>query len=218
MLSPSSRSKMWDMQADGYARGDGFAVVILKKLSQAIKDQDDIMSVIRETMVNSDGRTAGITMPCAPAQATLIRQTYQRAGLDCYQKADRCQYFEAHGPGTPTGDPIEAEAIRNAFFPEGRESKPVGGDISDEYLYVGSIKTIIGHLEGCAGLAGLLKASLAVHNSIIPPNLHFETLNPAIEPFYAHLKIPTVAQPWPDITPGSARRVSVNSFGFGGTK
>lgn len=217
MLSPDSRSWMWDISADGYARGDGFAAVMLKTLSQALKDGDDIESIIRETGVNSDGRTAGITMPNASAQTALICQTYQRAGIDSRLEGDRCQYFEAHGTGTPTGDPIEAKAVRNAFFPE------ECGDLGQvqkcrESLYIGSIKTIVGHLEGCAGLAGLLKASLAVKNATIPLNLHFNVLSPTIEEFYTNMHIPTVARSWPTLPPGSPRRASVNSFGFGGTK
>lgn len=217
MLSPDSRSRMWDIKADGYARGDGFAAVMLKTLSQALKDGDHIESVIRETMVGSDGRTAGITMPSASAQAALIRQTYHRAGLDCRLKTDRCHYFEAHGTGTPAGDPTEAKAVRDAFFPD-EDASGLGVSGLNECLYIGSIKTVTGHLEGSAGLAGLLKASLIVQHGVIPPNLHFELLNPAVAPFCTHLTIPTVAHQWPDVPTGSPRRVSVNSFGFGGTK
>ncbi|KAA8894529.1 hybrid PKS-NRPS [Sphaerosporella brunnea] len=218
MLSPGSRSRMWDINADGYARGDGFAAVMLKTLSQALKDGDHIECIIRETGVNSDGRTPGITMPNASAQTALIRETYRQAGLDCCLKTERCQYFEAHGTGTPAGDPIEAEAVRNAFFPE--EDGHFSGESEEgpnENLYVGSIKTVVGHLEGCAGLAGLLKVSLALQKGVIPPNMHFNTLNPAISPFYTNLQIPIVPQPWPNVPAGSPRRASVNSFGFGGT-
>jgi acyl transferase domain-containing protein len=210
MLSPTSRSRMWDAQADGYARGEGFAVVVLSSLDRAIQNHDPIRSIIRESLVNTDGRTTGLTVPNAAAQAALIRATYQRAGLDCQREQDRCQYFEAHGTGTPTGDPIEAEAIATAFFPLETSSATS--------LYVGSIKTVVGHLEGCAGLAGVLKASIAVEKGVIPPNLHFQKLNPAIEPFYQHLKIPLAAEPWPELAAGAPRRASVNSFGFGGAK
>lgn len=147
-------------------------------------------------------------MPSATSQADLIRQTYERAGLDCTKASDRCQYFEAHGTGTPAGDPIEAEAICNAFFPT---SSPQS---SGQPLYVGSIKTVIGHLEGAAGLAGIIKTSLAMKEKIIPPNLHFNTLNPAIEQFYGNLKIPVAPIPWPSAK--GKIRGSVNSFGFGG--
>jgi acyl transferase domain-containing protein len=104
MLSPNGRSNMWDVSGDGYTRGEGFAAVILKTLSQALADGDHIESIIRETGVNSDGRTPGITMPSATAQAQLIRDTYQRCGLDVTSPHDRPQYFEAHGTGTPAGD------------------------------------------------------------------------------------------------------------------
>ncbi|KAL6695103.1 hypothetical protein J3F84DRAFT_395341 [Trichoderma pleuroticola] len=211
MLSPNSQSAMWDAQANGYVRGEGFAVIILKALDQAVRNRDPIRSIIRESLVNTDGRTTGLTVPSSSAQASLIKATYQRAGLDCQLERDRCQYFEAHGTGTPTGDPVEAEAIATAFFPAPNPEPPAAAT-----LYVGSIKTVVGHLEGCAGLAGLLKASLAVERGVIFPNLHFHTLNPAIKPFYRNLEIPIAVRPWPELPPGLPRRASVNSFGFGG--
>ncbi|PKK49165.1 hypothetical protein CI102_7231 [Trichoderma harzianum] len=218
MLSPTGRSRMWDAGADGYARGEGFASVLLKTLSQAIADGDHIECIIRETGVNQDGRTSGITMPSSTSQTALIRSTYARAGLDWRKKEDRCQYFEAHGTGTNAGDPIEARAVRDAFFPETDEDEDQTTNLeADEPLYVGSIKTVIGHLEGTAGLAGLLKASLAIQNGIIPPNMHFNKLNPKISPFYTNLHVPTKARAWPTLSPGTPRRASVNSFGFGGT-
>ncbi|KAF4439073.1 polyketide synthase [Fusarium acutatum] len=209
MLSPTSRSRMWDAGADGYARGEGVASVILKPLSEAIRCGDHIECIVRETGMNSDGRTTGITMPSAAAQSALIRRTYQNAGLDPIK--DRPQYFEAHGTGTLAGDPVEARAIRQSFFVDDATSPE-----DTEKLYCGSIKTVIGHTEGCAGLAGLLKASLAVQNATIPPNLLFNTLNPSIKPFYDRLQVPTAAMPWPEVHSGP-RRISLNSFGFGGT-
>ncbi|KAI1085697.1 hypothetical protein F5B20DRAFT_519373 [Whalleya microplaca] len=209
MLSPTSRCRMWDADADGYARGEGVACVVMKTLSQAIQDGDDIACVIREVGVNQDGRTKGLTMPSATAQASLIRDTYARAGLDPTKKTDRCQFFEAHGTGTKAGDPQEAEALKRAFFPE--------SDSKEEELLVGSIKTIVGHTEGCAGLAGLIKACLALQNSTIPPNLLFNRLNPDLKPFTSQFRIPTESQPWPELPEGTPRRASVNSFGFGGT-
>lgn len=207
MLSPTGRSQMWDEAANGYARGDGFASVVLKTLSAAIADGDQIECIIRETGINQDGRTKGITMPSPTAQEALIRDTYYRANLDLSRPCDRPQFFEAHGTGTPAGDPIEAEAIYRAFFGDSRQEH--------ETLFVGSVKTIIGHTEGTAGLAAILKASLAVQNGVIPPNLLFKSLNPAIAPFYGRLRIPLQSLDWPD-TKGGPRRVSVNSFGFGG--
>lgn len=207
MLSPTGRSRMWDNSADGYARGEGVGCVILKRLSDAIADGDDIECIIRETGVNQDGRTPGITMPSSESQAELIRQTYARAGLNPLLETDRCQYFEAHGTGTKAGDPQEASAIHKAFASEKEAT-------DDQTLYVGSIKTVIGHTEGTAGIAGLLKASLSIQNSIIPANMLFNELNPAIEPYYGFLQIPTTAKPWPKLPPGVPRRASVNSFGM----
>ncbi|KAI0476063.1 hypothetical protein GGR56DRAFT_674565 [Xylariaceae sp. FL0804] len=209
MLSPNGRSCMWDAAADGYTRGEGVAAVFLKTLSQAMADGDHIESIVRETGVNSDGKTPGITMPSSESQARLIRDTYTRCGLDPDRESDRPQYFEAHGTGTPAGDPIEARAIQSVFFPDGGQTK---GE-----LMVGSIKTVIGHTEGTAGVAAVLKASLAVQHGRIPANLHFHKLNPKIEPFYTNLRIPTETTSWPALPKGAKRRVSVNSFGFGGT-
>ncbi|KAL4868668.1 thiolase-like protein [Aspergillus spectabilis] len=207
ILQSTGRSQMWDEGANGYARGDGFASVILKTLRAAIADGGHIECVIRETGINQDGRTKGITMPISISQEALIRETYSRAKFDLTRASDRPQYFEAHGTGTPAGDPIEAEAIYRAFFGDRRQEH--------QTLFVGSIKTVIGHTEGTAGLAAVLKASLAIQHGIIPPNLLFRNPNPAIAPFYGRLRIPQEPLDWPD-TEGSPRRVSVNSFGFGG--
>lgn len=125
----------------------------------------------------------------------------------------RCQYFEAHGTGTQAGDPIEAEAIKSVFFPEDHETT----DHKKEVLFVGSIKTVVGHTEGTAGIAGLLKASLALQNRVVPPNLHFKRLNPKVSPFYGNLEIPTEPKSFPAASEGQILRASVNSFGFGGT-
>ncbi|KAI1548365.1 Polyketide synthase module [Pyrenophora tritici-repentis] len=206
MLSPNGRSRMWDINADGYARGEGVAAVVMKRLSDAIADGDHIECIIRETGTNQDGFSNGLTVPNSEAQAALIRQTYRKAGLDPEHNAtDRPQYFEAHGTGTQAGDPKEAAAIHDVF---GRHM-----DSSDAPLFVGSIKTVIGHLEGAAGLAGLLKASASVQNGFIPANLSFERLNPKIELFYRNLKVPTDLTSWPKLTEGVPRRASVNSFG-----
>ncbi|KAK8138475.1 hybrid PKS-NRPS enzyme [Apiospora sp. TS-2023a] len=212
LISSDSRCRMWDRDASGYARGEGCAAVVLKTLAQAVRDGDHIECVIRGSLVNSDGLTNGITMPSPSAQAALIQQTYRDAGLD--PVADRCQYFECHGTGTQAGDPVEAQAIRDTFFPaDGSRSS----DRTDPPLYCGSIKTVTGHLEGCAGLAGVLKASLAIQNKAIPPNMHFNRLNPKVEPFYQNLEVPTSLVPWPEPSYDGPRRASVNSFGFGGT-
>ncbi|KAI0097723.1 putative polyketide synthase [Nemania sp. FL0031] len=174
MLSPDGRSRMWDQGANGYARGEGVAVLVLKTLSAALEDGDHIECIIRETGLNQDGNTPGITMPNADAQAALIRSTYEKAGLNLRDPTDHPQFFE------------------------------------------GSIKTVLGHTEGTAGVAAVLKACLALQNGIIPPNLLFERLNSEVAPFYKGIEIPLTSRPWPDV-PGSMLRASVNSFGFGGT-
>ncbi|RAK81607.1 putative polyketide synthase [Aspergillus fijiensis CBS 313.89] len=214
MLSPDSQSRMWDKTANGYARGEGAAAILLKPLSQAIRDNDHIEGLIRGSGINSDGQSQGITMPTSAAQAALIRSTYERAGLDPIR--DRCQYFECHGTGTAAGDPVEAQAISEALL---GEDASTGANTDDENspLYVGSIKTVTGHLEGCAGLAGVLKALVSIKHRTIPPNMLFNELNPKIEPYYGPMQIATAPVPWPKLAPGVPLRVSVNSFGFGGT-
>ncbi|KAI0121327.1 hypothetical protein BJ170DRAFT_661182 [Xylariales sp. AK1849] len=211
MLSPSGKCRMWDVDADGYARGEGVAAVFLKPLSLALEKGDNIIGIVRETGVNSDGRTKGITMPNPNAQASLIRSTYAKTGLDPEEPADRCQYFEAHGTGTQAGDPREAEAIQSAFF------GPIDAKDVPRKMLVGSVKTVIGHTEGAAGLAGVLKVLQAMKHGSVPPNLHFNLLNPSVEPFSKHLEIVTSLIPWPETLAGQPRRASVNSFGFGGT-
>nr|WHN38868.1 polyketide synthase 7/nonribosomal peptide synthetase [Elsinoe perseae] len=207
MLSPDGRCKMWDESANGYGRGEAVGVVILKRLGDALADGDDIECIIRQTAVNQDGATSGITMPSGKAQKNLIVQTYRKAGLDPIKS--RCQYFEAHGTGTQAGDPMEAEAIWRTFR----------GDSSTEDahpLYVGSIKTILGHSESTAGIAGILKASLALQHAKIPPNMLLRHINPRLHSFYDGLEIPQSLLSWPPVPPGQPRRASVNSFGFGG--
>ena len=204
LLSPTGRSRMWDADADGYARGDGIASLVLKRLSDAIADGDHIEYLIRETGVNQDGKSSGLTVPSSEAQTDLIKTTYARAGLDLSTSKDWPQFFEAHGTGTKVGDPREAAAISSCFG-----SQPING----HPLYVGSIKTIIGHTEGTAGLAGVFKGSLALQHGIIPPNMLLNRLNPDVKPFYDNLHVPTAVTQWPDLPKGVPRRVSVNSFG-----
>jgi hybrid polyketide synthase / nonribosomal peptide synthetase ACE1 len=197
---------MWDADVDGYARGEGVAAVILKSLSSALESGDHIECIIWETAVNQDRRAKGITMPSASAQASLIQETYTRAGPDPTNKSDRCQYFEAHGTGTPAGDPQEAKALSTAFF------VPENPDAID-ILYVGSVKTVIGHNEGTAGLAGIFKACMALKYAVMPANPLFNRLSPEVAPFYKNLRILDAPQPWPSLPDGVPRRASVNSFG-----
>ncbi|KAK3388686.1 hypothetical protein B0T20DRAFT_484257 [Sordaria brevicollis] len=216
MLSPTGRCHMWDDRADGYARGEGVAAIFIKPLSKALADGDRIEGIIRETGVNSDGRSKGITMPNWEAQSALIQDTYRRSGLNARDPKDRCQFFEAHGTGTAAGDPNEARAIEDAFF--GRNSSTADQDTAEvSKLLVGSVKTVIGHTEGAAGLAGLFKVVHAMTNGTVPPNLHFNRLQPAVAKYYSHLEVPTKAIAWPAVPAGQPRRATVNSFGFGGT-
>ncbi|XDG10245.1 hypothetical protein ABKA04_009860 [Annulohypoxylon sp. FPYF3050] len=212
MLSPSGRCAMWDTSADGYTRGEGIAAVFVKTLSQALADNDPIQCILRETGVNQDGRTPGLTMPSSSAQAQLIRECYARIGLDPVNNPkDRPQFFQAHGTGTQAGDPQEADAISSAFFPPNSPAVDDGNK-----MLVGSIKTVIGHTEGTAGVASIIATSLALKNGIVPPNLHFRNLNPKVAPFFKNLDIPTTPVAWPAEN-GEVKRASVNSFGFGGT-
>ncbi|ORY58489.1 beta-ketoacyl synthase domain-containing protein [Pseudomassariella vexata] len=225
MLSPTGKSRFCDVDADGYARGEGVAALFLKPLSKALADGDEIEGIVRETGINSDGRTKGITMPNPKAQAALIRKTYRKTGLDPRSYDDRCQYFEAHGTGTQAGDPTEAAAIHEAFFgsidngsPQKTAVEDTGnGNDAARKMLVGSVKTVIGHTEGAAGLAGVLKVLQAMKHRYVPPNLHLNQLNPGVKPFYTHFEIPTVLTSWPDTPVDQPRRASVNSFGFGGT-
>lgn len=218
MLSPTGHCRMWDADANGYARGEGVAACFIKTLSRALADGDRIQAIIRETGVNSDGRTRGITMPSVAAQRDLIRSTYLRSGLNPADPRHRPQFFEAHGTGTPLGDPVEARAISEAFF--GGDAAGCKSDQDENCvkspLFVGSIKTVLGHSEGAAGLAGVLKVIQSMNDEAIFPNLHLETLHPDLLRFEGILKVPTKKESWV-LPEGQPRRASVNSFGFGGT-
>ena len=202
MLSPDGRCKVFDASGNGYVRGEGGGVVLVTTLDHARRNKWEPLALIAGTGVNSDGRTTGIAQPNPEAQAALIRHVYDRFDLD--QK--KLVYVEAHGTGTSVGDPLEASAI-------GRElGRPLAGVRT---LPVGSVKTNIGHLETSAGMAGLLKALLVLRHEEIPPNLHFETPNPAIDFEGSNILVPTKSIPLPRA--GGGELVSINSFGFGGT-
>ena len=200
MMSPAHRCRTFDADADGYVRGEGAAIVVLKRLRDAIRDGDTVHAVIRGSAVNQDGRSNGLTAPNGPAQQAVIREALQAAGVT---PAD-ISYVEAHGTGTPLGDPIELNALIEVLN-EGRDaSQPCA---------VGSVKTNIGHLEAAAGIAGMIKTVLMLRHGSIPPHLHFRRLNTHISlatPFV----IPTQSTAWTHIGP---RRAGVSSFGFGGT-
>ena len=183
-LSPDSRCWSFDERANGYARGEGIGVVVLKRVSEAIRDGDTIRAVIRATGLNQDGRTPGISQPSRRLQEKLIKDTYSRAGLDM----SLTRFFEAHGTGgdlqrlmiygtltllgTAVGDPIEATAIGESF----RKHR-----VPEEPLYVGAVKSNIGHLEGASGIAGLIKTIMVLEKGIIPPNAGFESVNRRID-------------------------------------
>ncbi|GAW26208.1 putative polyketide synthase [Rosellinia necatrix] len=200
-LSPDSKSYSFDHRANGYARGEGVIALVLKPLRDAVKDGDMIRAVIRSTGTNQDGRTPSLTQPSPESQEELIRHVYKKANLSF---ADT-RYVEAHGTGTPVGDPIEMKAIGKVFRPYRSPEEP---------LYVGSIKANIGHLEGCSGLAGIIKSIMILEKGIIVPNALFQRPNDNIDVEFYHTVVPTKPVTWPS---NGLRRVSVNSFGFGGT-
>uniref|UniRef100_A8M2E8 Amino acid adenylation domain n=3 Tax=Salinispora arenicola TaxID=168697 RepID=A8M2E8_SALAI len=201
-LSPEGRSRPFDASANGYVRAEGVGVVVLKRLSDAVRDGDPIYAVIAGSGVNQDGRTNGITVPNADMQTSLIERVCAEAGV----LPGSLQYIEAHGTSTPIGDPIEANALSRVL---------AIGRTPGERCYVGSVKTNIGHTESAAGVAGLIKTALALKHRIIPPHINFERINPAIDEASLSFEIPTEPTPWPRHT-GPAR-AGVNSFGFGGT-
>ncbi len=202
MLSPNGRCSAFDAQADGFVRGEGAGVVVLKPLSKAIADGDTIYATILATATNQDGRTNGIALPNRLAQEDLLREVYKKAGVS----PEQVQYVEAHGTGTPAGDPIECYAIGNVLGAD----RPPGN-----YLRIGSVKTNIGHLEGASGIAGFIKATLSLKHRQLPANLHFQQPNPKIPFDDLHLKVQQTTEPWPDDTAPAI--AGVNSFGFGGT-
>ncbi|KAK5055284.1 hypothetical protein LTR84_013034 [Exophiala bonariae] len=201
MLSKEGLSRSFADGTTGYGRGEGIATVILKPLKDAIQDQDNIRAVIRGTGVNQDGHTTGITLPNSDAQAELITSTYRAAGLEFSDTG----YFEAHGTGTAAGDPLELGAVANTL---GSAQRPGNS------LLVGSVKSNIGHLEGAAGLAGVIKCILMLENATILPNIHFDRPNRRIPFKQWNIEVPTTAKPWPS---HALQRASVNSFGYGGT-
>ncbi|UNI24086.1 Type I Iterative PKS [Purpureocillium takamizusanense] len=200
-LSPDGKCFTFDSRANGYGRGEGVGVVVMKRLSDALRDNDTIRAVIRGTSVNQDGRTPGITLPSKEAQVANIRRVYANAGLDFGQTA----YVECHGTGTQAGDWRELGAI----------SETLGaGRPADKPVLVGSVKPNVGHLEGAAGVAGLIKGVMVLEHGRIPPNINFEKGNPDIDFEAWKVKVPQAVLDWPV---AGVRRVSVNSFGFGGT-
>jgi len=202
MMAADGRCKTFDASADGYVRGEGCGIVVLKCLSDALKDGDNILALIRGSAVNQDGRSNGLTAPNGPAQEAVIREALKEAGVTPAQVS----YVEAHGTGTPLGDPIELQAV-GAVLSEGR---PKGQPFA-----IGSVKTNIGHLESAAGIAGLIKVVLALQHKEIPPHLNFKVPNPYISWETLPVVIPTKLTPW--LSENGQRIAGVSAFGFGGT-
>ncbi len=199
MLSPDGRCAAFDATANGFVRGEGAGMVLLKRLTQAITDGDPVRGVIVGTAVNQDGHTNGISLPSTEAQTRLVQDACKDAGVSPAQIG----FVEAHGTGTAVGDPIEAHALAEALCEQ--RSTP---------LPIGSVKTNVGHLETAAGIAGLLKAMLVLQHREIPGSLHFSSPNPHIDFDKLKLRVPTDTEPFPE-TDGE-RLAGVNSFGFGG--
>ncbi|MFI8301300.1 SDR family NAD(P)-dependent oxidoreductase [Streptomyces nigra] len=202
-LAADGRCKPFDASADGITRGEGCGVVVLKRLADAQRDGDRILAVIKGSAVNSDGRSAGLMAPNPAAQESLLRDALIHAGIE----ASSIDYVEAHGTGTLLGDPMEAGSL-GAVVGSGRSP--------DQPLLIGSVKSNLGHLEGAAGIVGLIKTVLALHHGCIPPSLHFSTPNPHIDFAELRLRVVTTPTPWPagESRPG---RAGVSAFGFGGT-
>ncbi|TGJ78623.1 hypothetical protein E0Z10_g10141 [Xylaria hypoxylon] len=200
-LSPDGCCFSFDKRANGYARGEGVLAMIVKPLVDAVADNDTIRAIIRSTGSNQDGRTPSLTQPNAISQEKLIRHVYQKAGLDPHLT----RYVEAHGTGTPTGDPIETTALLRAFGDYRSQHEP---------LYIGSIKSNIGHLEGGSGLASIIKTVLILEKGLIPPNALLDEVNPNIDTGSGRILFPKESVKWPG---EGIRRASINSFGIGGT-
>jgi myxalamid-type polyketide synthase MxaE and MxaD len=200
MLAPDGRCKTFDARADGFVRGEGCGVVVLKRLSDAIADGDPIYAVIRGSAINQDGHTNGLTAPNGLAQQAVIRAALANAQVD----AARIAYVETHGTGTPLGDPIEVEALTNVL-----------DQINGQPCWLGALKTNLGHLEGAAGIAGLIKTALVLKHRAIPPNLHYQSLNPHIHFDGTRLAVPTQTVIWPDTD--ERHCAGVSSFGWSGT-
>ncbi len=200
-LSVKGRCRAFDAHADGYVRGEGCGVVVLKRLSDAERDGDRVYAVIRSTAVNHDGPSSGLTVPSGPAQQALLARALGDAGVAPHE----IDYVECHGTGTPLGDPIEAGALGAVI---GRHHPPQAP------LVVGSVKTNIGHLEAAAGIAGLIKVALALAHREMPASLHFEEPNPHIAWQDLRLRVATAHAPWPS---RGKRRAGVSAFGLSGT-
>ncbi|MDJ0756201.1 MAG: amino acid adenylation domain-containing protein [Ardenticatenaceae bacterium] len=201
MMAPDGRCKTFDASANGYVRGEGCGILVLKRLSDAQRDGDQVLALIRGSAVNQDGPSGGLTVPNGVSQQRVISQALRSGGIE----PDQVSYIEAHGTGTSLGDPIEVEALGEVFGSARKKENP---------LWAGSVKTNIGHLEGAAGIASLLKVVLMVQHGQIPPLLHFNSPNPHINWDSSPLTIPTSLVDW---QAQGQRMAGVSSFGFSGT-
>ncbi|WP_415847138.1 type I polyketide synthase, partial [Tsukamurella strandjordii] len=197
MLSPRGRCNAFDAAADGFVRGEGCGVVVLKRLTDAVRDGDRVLAVVRGSATNQDGRSNGLTAPNAPAQSEVLT----RALGDV--PAASINFVETHGTGTGIGDPIEFDALARVY------------GAGESRCALGAVKTNMGHLEAAAGIAGFIKSVLVVNRGKVPPNLHFSQWNPAIDASRTRLFVPTEPDPWPSAS--GPRRAGVSSFGLGGT-
>lgn len=201
MLATDGRCKTFDARADGFVRGEGCGLMALKRLRDARAAGDRILAVVAGSAVNHDGRSSGLTAPNGTAQEVVLRKALQAAGLELGD----VHYLEAHGTGTALGDPIEVRAACSILG---------AGRAAERPPWIGSVKTNIGHLEAAAGVAGFIKAVLAVRHGQIPPHLHFRQPSPYLPWDQLPLRIPTKLTEWPE---AAVRRAAVSSFGFSGT-
>ncbi|NET44014.1 type I polyketide synthase [Okeania sp. SIO2B3] len=204
MLSPDGRCKTFDASANGYVRSEGCGVVVLKSWQQAIADGDQVLAVIRGTAINQDGASNGITAPNQSAQEAVIQKALSVAGIS----ANQVSYLEAHGTGTSLGDPVEIKAVEAVYGKNRGMDRP---------LTIGSVKTIIGHAEAAAGIAGLIKVVLSLQNKYIPPHLHLQELNPYISLADIPGAVPTEGKVWEKYDGDESCLAAVSSFGFSGT-
>lgn len=198
-LAKDGKCKVFDAKADGYVRGEGCAIIVLKRLSDAIMAKDNILAVIKQTTANHDGASNGLTAPNGTAQEVLLKKTLEKANI----KPQQVQYVEAHGTGTSLGDPIEVFALGKIY-----------GKQRNIPLYVGSVKSNIGHLEASAGIASLIKVVLSIIHKQIPPSLHFNVPNPLIPWEKLNIEVANKLFPWPAV---DKKIAGVSAFGMSGT-
>ena len=184
MLSPDGQCKTFDASANGYVRGEGCGVVVLKRLSEAEADGDQIWTVIRGSAVNNGGTSVGLTVPHTPALVQVMEAALSNAGV----VSSGVDYLEAHGTGTAVGDPIELDALASVYGTDREANRP---------LLTGSVKTNIGHLESAAGIAGIIKAALVLKRGVIPKHLHFENPNPSFDWDSQPIQVTTNTMDWP---------------------